>query len=100
MPKKLPVAIVAAAAATPASTTASAWPTAAATATSAAALLLRPRLVDDQSSTKELLPVEGGDHFFRFGVVANLGKAKATRLAGEAVAKQGKRIRLDTHFRK
>jgi hypothetical protein len=100
--KNLAVAIVAAASATAASTTPSALPPAAPTAASsaAAAFLLGARLVDDQGSTKELFPVECGDHFFCFGVVANLGKAKATRLAGEAVAKQGKRIRLDARFGK
>jgi len=69
-------------------------------ATASAAILLWPRFIDHESTTKELLSIEGRDHFFRFGIIANLGKAEPARLAGEAVAKQSQRIRLDTYFSK
>jgi hypothetical protein len=79
-------------------TAASSPPPALSSAPPAAAIFLRPRFIDDQSATEELLTVKGRDHSFRFGVIANLGKAEAARLARKAISEQGERIRLDAEF--
>src|SRR5579863_7910051 len=82
-----PVASASAATVPAAATTASPMPTASA-ATTTAAFALRTSLIDDQSAAEELLPVERGDGFFRFGIVANLRETEPARLPGETVLQQ------------
>jgi hypothetical protein len=69
-------------------------------AATSATLALRTRLIHHQRAAQKFFTVERGNHFFRFPVVANFGEAESSRLPGETVAQQRKRIRLHAYFRK
>jgi hypothetical protein len=82
-----------------AATTASAATVAPAPATTATTLPLRPRFVDDKRAAQELAAIQSRNGLFSLRVVANLRETEPARLAGESVAKERKRIRLNAGFR-
>jgi hypothetical protein len=79
--------------AAPAATT----PTAA--ASSSATFPLRTCLIYYQRTTEKILPVEGGDGFFGFGIVVDFDKTEPARLTRKTIAKQRERIGLHANFR-
>jgi hypothetical protein len=61
---------------------------------------LRSRFIHDQSPAEEFFSVQCRDGLFGFRVILDFRKAKPARLAGEAIAKQSKRIGLHASFGK
>ena len=69
-------------------------------ATAAATFSLRTGFVDDESATRNSLPLSAAMAFSASASSLNFRKAKAARLARKTIAKQRERIRLHAHFRK
>jgi hypothetical protein len=93
-------AAVSAATASPTTAITAATAMSAAASAASATFALRASFVDHQCATQELFAVQRSDYLFRFGIVANLGEAKAARLTCKSIAQQRQRIWLHTYFRK